>query len=188
MSVPLAGSPAWHGTVPPGCPHTSCSPPGWASWGAASTAREPSARACLYATVKESPHLPRTGVGAGVGLHGAVQCGWVWTRHLGSRAGNKQRHKMAGAGVVQLWMRPQTFLPANYFQDRTTCFLGGFFSSSLHYVHASKAGINFFSSLGQVGDYAPGRDGNSHLRRLKLHLPSNAVVGTAWHSTAALLC
>lgn len=75
------------GTALPGCPHAGCSPTGWAGWVAASMARKPLARASLEANIEESLHLPRAGVGARVGLDGAMQYRWAWTQHLGMGLG-----------------------------------------------------------------------------------------------------
>lgn len=105
--------------------------------------------------------------------------GWEW-----AKAQNEWCQRSAA-----LDMAPD-FLTCKLLPGQNYLFSWRIFSSSLHYVHASKVGINFFSSLGQVRDYPPGRDGNSDLR-LKLHIPSNARqfhLQLARHSAAALLC
>lgn len=94
--------------------------------------------------------------------HGTGKQGWEWAKEQNSWW---RRHKLDVASDL-LTCR---LLPGqNYLFPWRILFL------SLHYAHASKGGTNFFSSLGQGGDYPLGIDGNLHLRRLKWHLPSAA--------------
>lgn len=120
------------GRALPCCPHAGCSPTGWAGCVAASMACKPFGQGFPGGKYRREPSSSQSmgGSQGGASWGHAVQMGLDTAP--GNGAGNGHRHKMAYAGIAQPWMWPQTYLPANCFEDTIICFLGGFFSH--HYT------------------------------------------------------